>query len=142
MILKQLSIFLENKSGRLTEVSQTLAEAEINISAMSIADTAEYGILRLLVSNPVKASKILKEKGFSVNVTPVIAIIMPHHPGGLARALQILSDAEISIEYIYAFAYTEDKATVVIRTDTPEEAIKALQTHKMELLHESDIYEI
>ena len=141
MIIKQLSIFLENKSGRLTQVTEVLADAGINISALSIADTAEYGILRLIVSNPDKAVETLKKHDFTVNQTNVIGLMVPHQPGGLAKALRILSDAQVSIEYMYAFEFGE-KASVIIRTEEPERAIETLQNHKMELLKASQIYQI
>jgi len=141
MIIKQLSIFLENKSGRLAEISERLANEAINISAFSIADTSDYGILRLIVNNPDKAYKILKENGVSVSLTEVIGIIVPHQPGGLAKALKIFSEENISIEYMYAFAMGE-KASVIIRTDNIQNAINVLQKHKMELIRASEIYEV
>jgi hypothetical protein len=141
MIIKQLSVFLENKSGRLTEVTGALADADIDISTFSIADTAEFGVLRMIVTKPDAAFALLKEKGFSVHVTDVLALVVPHQSGSLHRALQVLSAAEISIEYMYAFAL-DDRATVIIRTDTPQQAIEVLQKHKMELLSASDVYEL
>jgi hypothetical protein len=141
MIIKQLSVFLENKAGRLTEVTETLALAGINISAFSVADTADYGILRLIVSKPEETEKILKDKGFSVHITNVIGLIVPHEPGGLHRALKILSNEGIDVEYMYAFALS-NKATVIIRTEAVEKAISVLEQHKMELIKASDIYEI
>ena len=141
MIIKQLSVFLENKSGRLTEVTESLAEEKINISALSMADTAEYGILRLIVTNPDKAKHTLKVKNFSVSLTDVICLITPHQPGALAKALSILSEANISIEYMYAFEFGE-KASVIIRTEEIEKTIKTLQAHKMELLRANALYEI
>jgi hypothetical protein len=141
MKIKQLSIFLENKSGRLTDVTEALASASINISAFSIADTAEYGILRLIVNKPEQAEQLLKAKEFSVQITEVIGLIVPNEPGGLHRALQILSTEGISVEYMYAFALS-DRATVIIRTDAVQQAITVLQRHKMELLKVSDVYEI
>jgi hypothetical protein len=141
MKIKQLSIFLENKSGRLTEVTEVLASAHINISAFSVADTAEFGVLRMIVSKPEQAEQLLKAKGLSVHITEVLGIVVPHEPGGLHRALQILSSEGISVEYVYAFAIN-DRATVIIRTDTIQEAIKVLQKHKMELVRASDIYEL
>ncbi len=141
MIIKQLSIFLENKSGRLTEVTEILGENDINISALSIADTAEYGILRLIVNDPDKAVAALKKSGFSVNLTQVIGLIVPHKPGSLTKALKILSSVNISIEYMYAYAL-DSKATVVIRTEEPERAIQTLREHKMELLKASEVYEV
>ena len=141
MKIKQLSIFLENKSGRLTEVTEALASAQINISAFSVADTADYGILRMIVNKPEQAEHLLKAKGLSVHITEVIGLMVPNEPGGLHRALQILSSEGISVEYMYAFALS-DRATVIIRTETVEQAIAALQKHKMELLRASDIYEV
>ena len=141
MIIKQLSIFLENKSGRLTEVTGALSEAKINISAFSIADTAEFGILRMIVNKPEEAEKLLKSKGLSVHITDVVGLIVPHEPGGLHRALNILSSEGISVEYMYAFAMG-DTATVIIRTDAVQQAIEVLQKHKMELLKTSDVYEV
>jgi len=141
MIIKQLSVFLENKSGRLTDVTEALASADINISAFSVADTAEYGILRLIVNKPEEAEKVLKEKEFSVHITNVIGLIVPHESGSLHRALKILSSEGITIEYMYAFALS-NKATVIIRTDAIEQTVALLEKHKMELIKASDIYEI
>ncbi|MBD3384767.1 ACT domain-containing protein [candidate division KSB1 bacterium] len=141
MIIEQLSIFLENKSGRLTEVTDTLGDSNINISALSLAETAEFGILRLIVTDPGKAAKALRQRHFSVNLTRVVGIIIPDEPGSLARVLKILSDEDISIEYMYAYAFA-DKASVVIRTENIEQTIETLQKHKIELLRASDVYEI
>lgn len=141
MIIKQLSVFLENKSGRLTEVTETLASANINISAFSIADSADYGVLRLILNKPEEAEKILKAKNFSVSITDVVGIVVPNEPGGLHRALSILSDEGISVEYMYAFALS-NSATVIIRTEAIEQTISVLQKNKMQLIKTSDIYEI
>ncbi len=142
MIIKQLSVFLENRAGRLTELTGILAENDINISAFSIADTADFGILRMIAGKPELAEKVLKENGFAVKITDVICMTVPHKPGGLHRALQILSDNGISIEYMYAFAAAADQATVVIRTDMPLKAIEVLQLHKLELLKAGDVYQL
>jgi hypothetical protein len=141
MKIKQLSIFLENKSGRLTEVTEALASASINISAFSVADTADYGILRMIVNKPEQAEQLLKAKGLSVKITEVIGLVVPNEPGGLHRALQILSSEGISVEYMYAFALS-DRATVIIRTEAVQQAITVLQKHKLELLRASEIYEL
>lgn len=141
MIIKQLSVFLENTSGRLTEVTEALAAAGMNISAFTLADTAEYGILRLIVNKPEEAETVLKEKGFSVHLTEVIGLVVPHEPGGLHRALRILSSEGISVEYMYAFALS-DRATVIIRTDAIQQTVAVFQRHKMELIKASDIYEL
>ncbi len=140
MTIKQLSIFLENKSGRLTEVLETLGREKINVTALTIADTSEYGILRLIVSNPEKALILLKEKGFSVNLTEVLSITTPIEAGSFAKALRIFSDENISIEYMYAFSL-EKKAMIVLRTDDTQKALNAIQKHKMELVKGSDLYE-
>jgi len=141
MKIKQLSIFLENKSGRLTEVTEALASASINISAFSVADTTDYGILRMIVNKPEQAEQLLKAKGLSVHITEVIGLVVPNEPGGLHRALQILSSEGISVEYMYAFALS-DRATVIIRTEAVQQTITVLQKHKMELLRASEIYEV
>jgi hypothetical protein len=130
MIIKQLSVFLENTSGRLTEVTETLAKASINISAFSVADTAEYGLVRLIVDVPETAETVLKEKGFSVHINDVIGLVVPHEPGGLHRVLKILSSGGISVEYMYAFAMG-DRATVIIRTESLQQAIDLLEHEKM-----------
>ncbi|MEI8032909.1 MAG: ACT domain-containing protein [Chlorobiaceae bacterium] len=142
MIIKQLSIFLENRTGRLTELTGILAENDINISAFSIADTADYGILRMIVGRPVEAAEVLRKHGFAVKVTDVVGMVVPHRPGGLHKALQIISDNNVAIDYMYAFASGECKATVVIRADSLEKLIKVLQEHKMELLKEGDVYQM
>ena len=103
MMLKQVSVFIENKRGRLTDVVQQLGNGGINIRAMSLADTADYGILRLIVSDPQKAAELLKEKQYTVKITDVLAIEIPDEPGALAEALRVIRDSEFTVEYMYAF---------------------------------------
>ena len=141
MLIKQLSIFLENKSGRLNEVSAILGAAGINMSAFSVADTSEFGILRLVVSDHEKAFRILRENNFSVSLTDVVCLNCPNQPGALARALGILSDNNVSIEYLYAFSVGET-ANVVIKPDDLEKCIAVLTEHSMELVKASDLYRI
>ena len=141
MIIEQLSVFIEDKTGRLTEMTKVLAENKINISAFSIADAADYGIVRMIVSNPVKAKKVLKENKFSVNITQVVCMVVPHNSGGLYQTLQILSDNNVPIDYMYAYAL-DTKASVIIRSPSNEKVIKVLQENKMELLKASDIYSL
>jgi hypothetical protein len=141
MTIQQLSVFLENKSGRLTEVTEALNSAGINISAFSIADSSEFGILRMIVNKPAEAFAILKEREFSVHITEVLAVVVPHQPGGLHRMLSILSTEGVSIEYMYAFELGE-KATVIIRTENILHTIEVIQKHKLELLSASSIYEV
>ncbi len=139
MIIKQLSVFLENKSGRLHQVFDVLGASNINVSACSVADTSEFGILRMIVSEPEKARDILKEKRFSVNISEVISFVTPNTPGALARTLKVLSDTNISIEYLYGFSVGE-KSFIALRSDNVEKAIMELQRHEMELISANDLY--
>ncbi|WP_058485839.1 ACT domain-containing protein [Defluviitalea phaphyphila] len=141
MIIKQLSVFLENKSGRLTEVTKILGDLGINISALSIADTAEYGILRMILTDTDKAYKALSEKGFSVSLTDVLCLKVPHVPGALAKALEILSKKGISVEYMYAFEVGE-QALVIIKTDDIKKSIDLITSNEMELIKASEIDQI
>jgi hypothetical protein len=143
MLVKQISLFLENKSGRLAEVTKILAGEGINISALSIADTTDFGILRLIVSDPEKAEKVLKENGLTVSCTNVIAIAVPDKPGGLAEALDILEKESIGIEYMYAFVgKTSDKALVILRVEDPEKAISTLEKNNINVISSKTVYEL
>jgi len=142
MIIKQLSVFLENKSGRLNEVSQLLGDAGINMSAFSVADTSEFGILRLIVSEPDKAYRELKAADFSVKLTDVVCLNTPNVPGALAKALNILSSEEVFIEYLYAFSMDKQSANIVLKPDDIEKCIQVLQQHQLELVKASDLYKI
>jgi hypothetical protein len=141
MIIHQLSVFLENKSGRLTEVLETLGSENIRITALNVADTSEFGILRLLVSDPLKAKEVLKNKSFTVNLTEVISIMAPNEAKYYAMALKILSDIDISIEYTYAFSVGE-KSVIILRCNNTQLAIETLKQHEMELIKASDLYKI
>ena len=141
MIVHQLSVFLENKSGRLTEVLEALGKENIRITALSVADTSEFGILRLIVSDPEKAKKILKEQLFTVNLTEVISVMAPNEAKYYAKILRILSDLNISVEYTYAFPIGK-KSVIILRCSNPEDAINALKEHEMELMKASDLYKI
>ena len=141
MIIQQISVFLENKSGRLTEVTETLARNCINITALSVAETADYGILRLIVSDPALAIATLRQEGFSVDTTEVLCLAMPNEPGSLARALRLLSDANISLEYMYAFSMGT-RALAIMRCDSVQQAIDVLTKHKIELIRASDLYAV
>jgi hypothetical protein len=141
MIINQLSVFLENKSGRLTEVLEVLGEENTRVTALSVADTAEFGILRLIVPDPEKTRNLLKKHNFTVNLTEVISVIAPNEAQHYAKVLRILSDLDISVEYTYAFSSGE-KALIILRCSDTEEAIKALKSHEVELLKASDLYKI
>jgi len=141
MIVHQLSVFLENKSGRLTEVLDALGAQSIKITALSVADTSEFGILRMIVSDPVKAKEVLKSHQFTVNLTDVISIMAPNEAKYYAMVLKVLSDLDISIEYTYAFSIGE-KSVIILRCSNSEAAIKALKEHEMELIKASDLYKL
>ncbi len=140
MKIKQLSVFLENKRGRLYEALKALADAGINIRALSIADTSEFGILRMIVTDPQKAKEILENNEFTVKLTNVIAMAVKDKPGGLAESLRYLYDANINIEYIYAFVEKSgEKAVVVIRTENLDKTISLLQEKDIKLLIWDDV---
>ncbi|MGE5529188.1 MAG: ACT domain-containing protein [Patescibacteria group bacterium] len=141
MKVKQISVFLENKSGRLAKVSRTLGDRRINIRALSIADTTDFGILRLIASDPEQALSALKEEGFTVSATEVIAVQVPDRPGGLADILGILEGAGINIEYMYAFVgKTLDDAVVVFRVEEIDRAIALLGEKGVTLLRGDQVY--
>ena len=141
MLAKQLSVFLENKSGRLTEVTDVLGAAGINLSAMSIADNSDFGILRCVVSDPDKAYQVLKSAHVAVKVTDVIGFTCPNVSGSLAKVLKHLSDNGVFIEYMYSFA-NGDVAHVVIRPTDLESCERILSEKKVDLLKASDLYEL
>lgn len=142
-MIKQISLFLENKKGRLAHVCRVLGDAGINIRALSIADTADFGVLRLIVNEPLKAYEILKETGFVVNITDVLAIEVPDIPGGLAAALEELDQAGINVEYTYAFIGNASKdALVIIRVENPREAIEAIKESGIRVLGGKEVYNL
>lgn len=141
MVAKQLSIFLENKSGRLTEVTEVLAKENVNLSALCIAENADFGILRGIVSDPDRAYKALKDKHFAVNVTDVVGISCPNVPGALAKVLAFLSDEGVFIEYMNSFA-NNNIANVVIRPSNLDKCIEVLKEKKVDLLAASDLYKL
>ena len=141
MVAKQLSIFLENKSGRLTEVTEVLAKENVNLSALCIAENADFGILRGIVSDPDRAYKALIDKHFAVNVTDVVGISCPNVPGALAKVLAFLSDEGVFIEYMYSFA-NNNIANVVIRPSNLDKCIEVLKEKKVDLLAASDLYKL
>ncbi|MCG8499244.1 MAG: ACT domain-containing protein [Firmicutes bacterium] len=143
MLVKQISVFLENKSGRLAEVTEILGREGIDISALSIADTTDFGILRLIVNEPELAEKVLKDNSFTVSRTNVIAISVVDEPGGLAAALKILGSASIGIEYMYAFVGKEtNKALVILRVEEPERAAEVLDKNNILVLPAERVYEL
>jgi hypothetical protein len=141
MKVKQISIFLENKSGRLAHVTQVLGEHQINIRALSIADTTDFGILRLIVNDPEKAVKVLKAEDYTVSETEIIAVQVPDKPGGLAGILKTLDEMKINIEYMYAFVGNSGQdAVVVFRVESIDRAIDQLQKKGVRLMSGKEIY--
>ncbi len=141
MNVEQISIFIENKSGRLAEITSILDEAGINIRALSLADTSDFGILRLIVNDREKAKSILKERGFTVNKTEVVAVEVPDRPGGLARILKTLDSAAINVEYMYAFVERcGENAVIIFRFDETDKAINTLQANGIAILDGERLY--
>lgn len=141
MTVKQLSVFVENKPGRLSSVTRLLGENGIDIRAMSIADTRDFGILRLIVNDPDKAFALLREHDYSVTVTSVIAIGIKDEPGSLAGAMETLYANNISVEYMYAFiSKTDNTAYIIFRVENNENAIACLKDKGYGILTSEDIY--
>lgn len=141
MKIQQLSIFVENREGRLAQITEVLAAAQIDIRAISVADTSDFGILRLIVDDPEKAVKALKAAGMTVSLTDVIAIGINDKPGEFAKAMRILADHHIAVEYMYAFiSRDKGKAFVIIRVDNDEKAVQALQETGITLLNAEEIH--
>ena len=133
MIIDQLSVFSENRAGMLAEITGQLAEASIDIEALTIADTAEFGIFRFIVDSPKKALSVLKLGGFVASLTPVIALRMANEPGSLAKIAKLLADAEVSVEYLYACVARETgSAFVILRVEDNEAAVALLTANGYE----------
>ncbi len=141
MLVKQISVFLENKSGRLAEVTKTLRDSNIDIRALYIADTAEYGVLRMIVDKPDDAQNALSAAGFTVSETNVIAVAIPDHPGTLDKVLEVLSTNSISLEYLYAFVgRLSADAVVVIRIEEPQKALEKFEQAGIRLMTSKEVY--
>ena len=141
MKIQQIAIFMENKPGHLRTICRTLADANISITTLSLADTQQYGILRLLVDNWETARDVLTQAGFVVNVTEVLAVEVDDKPGGLLRILDLIGEHDINIEYMYAFTFHRDQnAIMVFRFDDPDRAISALQGKDVKVLPRIDIF--
>ncbi len=141
MTLKQVSVFLENRSGSIMELTGVLAEAGINIRAFSIADTSDFGVVRLIVDNPELASSKVTENGMLVSITNVLAVKLDDVPGSLYKALKVLSEAGITIEYSYAFFTPEDGPFAIIRVADNETATKILEKAGFPKAFSEDFYE-
>ena len=139
-MIKQISVFLENKKGRLSDVTKTIAENKIDIKALTLADTKDFGVLRLIVTDPDKCVKILKENNFVAQETEVIAIEIEDAPGGLSKVLGILNANDINIEYIYATVEKiKNKAIVIFRIDEKDKAKSVLNENNINIYTMQDI---
>ncbi|HHW41558.1 MAG TPA: ACT domain-containing protein [Syntrophomonadaceae bacterium] len=143
MPVKQISVFLENKCGRLADVTRAIGNHGINIRAFSIADTADFGILRLIVNRPEDAYDVLRKEGFTVSLTDVIAVQIPDRPGGLADILTLMQEAGVNIEYMYAFVEkVSQDALAVFRVENPKIAIKLLEEKGLKIFSEEEVYNL
>ena len=135
MKIKQVSVFLENRAGRLANIVSNLGDAGISIRAISLADTSNFGILRLIVDNTDAAVRLLKDRGFTVRVTDVIAVRVEDKPGSLGKILQIIENADLNLEYIYGLSdHLKDNAILIMRFDDMEKGVPELQNHSVECL--------
>jgi hypothetical protein len=141
MKAEQISVFLENKSGRLAEVMRVLGAAQVNIRALSIADTSDFGILRIIVNDKEKALAVLKANNFTVSKTDVVAVEVPDTPGGLSKILDLLEGQKVNVEYMYAFIERHsENAVIIFRFDENDKAITVLQKAGITILSSQEIY--
>lgn len=142
MGVQQLSIFLENKVGRLLETTEVLSQHDINIRAMSVAETKTFGIVRLIVENTARACQLLKMHNFTVEITDVLAVEVNDKPGELARVLRTLHDNDLNVEYAYAFVERKrDKAVIIIRMDEIDKAVDVLHKENIKTLSQEELYQ-
>ena len=139
MTIKQLSVFLENREGRLDEVLKTLGENDVNIVALSLADTADYGMLRMIVSDPVKGKSVLKAAGITSMLTEVVALRVSHAAGSLSTAMHELMAGGVNVEYMYAFANGSD-ASAVLKSDSPEKVVTILKENGFDVWEANEAY--
>jgi hypothetical protein len=143
MKVEQISVFLENKPGALAEVTRILGETGVNIRALSLADTKDFGILRLIVNDNEKAKEVLGQKGFTVRKTEVVAVEVPDRPGGLADIMKVLAEARINVEYLYAFVQQSgENAIIIFRFDETDRAIAVLSEKKVAILEGKKVYSL
>lgn len=142
MYMKQLSVFIENREGRLEQVLEVLKKENVNIVSMSLADTSDYGLLRLLVNKPEAGKKALKENGFSAMLTDVLAIRLNHRVGQLQELLEVICKSNINIEYMYALSTGTDDASIVLKTSDLDKAATLLKDTDVELVDAAELQEV
>jgi hypothetical protein len=141
--VKQISVFIENRSGRLREVADILGKNKINIRALSLADTSDYGILRLIVDKPHEALAVLRKANFTLSETDVIAVEVSDRPGGLAEVLDVLGNSGINVEYMYAFVEkSSENAVMIFRIEDIDKAVKALKAGNVTILDHGQVTRI
>ena len=143
MKIKQLSIFLQNRMGSLSKQLEVLTKVDVNIRAMCMADTSEFGILRLVVDDPEKGKKALEENNFLVKITDIIGVEMHDAPGGLTSVLKVIKDNEIDLEYLYAFTHEKkDKAILLLHADDLDHLISVLQENNVVIVKSEEVYNL
>ena len=134
MVTKQISVFIENRKGRLGEILDVLKEKDVNILSMSLADTAEYGLLRIISDKPQEGKTALSAAGFSSMLTDVFILKVPHMPGALQNILRIISEEEINVEYMYGLSVGGEDASIVVKTSDLEKADETFEKHGIETM--------
>lgn len=138
MTIRQLSVFLENKTGHLNQILSVLARNNINIIALTVADSSDYGILRAIVSDPEKALQVLRAGQFTVRVHDILSLEMNAAPGSMSHILDLFTTADICIEYVYAFSFGS-KSILMLRTDNSDKAVDVIKTNKLKSINEADL---
>ena len=139
MKVKQISVFMENQPGRLAEMASALGEAGINIMALTLAESADFGVVRMIVSDFERAREVLRQKNFTVTETEVLAIEIPDRPGSLGRVLKVFAEKGLNVEYMYAFVTRKEDALIVFRFDDPDQAIEALKNTDVKVLSNEEV---
>jgi hypothetical protein len=143
MVIKQISVFVENKQGRLYTLTDVLAKEGIDLKAMTIADTMDFGIMRCIVADPDRTLRVIRENDFTASITEVIAVEVPDMPGGLSKILKLLSEAKISVEYLYSFVRKhKDNALIIFRVEDPNGAVEVLNGGGVNVLPGEVLYNL
>lgn len=140
MFIKQLSVFVENRRGRMEEVTAVLKEEQINIVSVSLTDTHEFGVLRLIVSEPGRAKDVLLTRGFSAALTEVMAVKLPNQVAALAHVLNVISDAGLDVEYMYVLDSSREHGSMVVKVSDKEKAVAAIQEGNIQVMTEAEAY--
>ena len=140
MVAKQTTVFIENRKGRLTEVLNVFKANAVNIVSLSLADTAEYGLLRVISDNPLKAKESLTQAGFSSMLTDVLIVKIPHTPGALQNILRVIAEEELNVEYMYGLSVGGEEASIVVKTSDLQKAEQVFEVHGIQTLSDKDLH--